>query len=284
METESPDPQDLSPNFPTSTTVVSGHLSEIAEHGYTVVRGGFTHQLADELVETLDRLETDNSIAPAGNMFEGSQTWRIYNLLALDPIFAQVPVHPTVLPIVEGVLDEGCLVSSISSITIGPGERAQPIHADDQVMPIPKPHPATVCNSMWALTDFTQANGATRVVPGTHLADHSPPYAKPLNSIPAEIDKGDILIWHGSLWHGGGANTTTNRRYGIAMNYCAGWVRQQENQQLGIPLDTIAQFEPRLQQLCGFDTYRRLIGHINRQTPSEVFFNTERKPVIWDTI
>ena len=49
------------------------------------------------------------------------------------------------------------------------------------------------------------------------------------------MPKGSVLVWHGSLWHGGGANTTGERRVGIAMNYCAGWIRQQENQQLGIP-------------------------------------------------
>ena len=139
------------------------------------------------------------------------------------------------LPVVERVLDPGCLVSSLSSISIDPGETAQPIHADDQLIPLDKPHAPTVCNSMWALTDFTEANGATRIIPGSHLADASPDYGAPYDSIAAEMPKGSVLVWHGSLWHGGGANTTDERRVGIAMNYCAGWIRQQENQQLGIP-------------------------------------------------
>ena len=71
----------------------------------------------------------------------------------------------------------------------------------------PKPHAPTVCNSMWALTDFTEANGATRIIPGSHLADHSPDYGSRYDSIPAEMPKGSVLVWHGSLWHGGGANT-----------------------------------------------------------------------------
>ena len=102
-------------------------------------------------------------------------------------------------------------------------------------MPIPKPHPPTVCNTMWALTDFTEENGATRIIPGSHLADHSPEYGAEFDSIPAEMPAGSVLVWHGSLWHGGGANRSTARRTGIAMNYCAGYIRQQENQQLGIP-------------------------------------------------
>ena len=144
-------------------------------------------------------------------------------------------MHDHVLPIVEGVLDAGCLVSSLSSIRIQPGETAQPIHADDQLMPLTKPHAPTVCNSMWALTDFTDANGATRIIPGTHLAADSPDFGSTYDSIPAEMPRGSVLVWHGSLWHGGGANATDDDRIGIAMNYCAGWVRQQENQQLGHP-------------------------------------------------
>ena len=93
-------------------------------------------------------------------------------------------MHARVLPVVEGVLDRGCLISSLSSIAIDPGETAQPIHADDQLMPIPKPHPPTVCNTMWALTDFTEANGATRIIPGSHLADHSPEYGAEFESDP----------------------------------------------------------------------------------------------------
>jgi ectoine hydroxylase-related dioxygenase (phytanoyl-CoA dioxygenase family) len=150
------------------------------------------------------------------------------------------------------------------------------------VMPLAKPHVPTVCNTMWALTDFTAANGATRIIPGTHLADHSPRYGQHYDSIAAEMPRGSVLVWHGSLWHGGGANTTDDRRYGIAMNYCAGWVRQQENQQLGLPLDAVRQFEPRLQDLCGFGTYRGLIGHIDKQTAAQRLLGDRSASMLWD--
>src|SRR4029077_6727363 len=155
----------------------------------------------------------------------------------------------------------GCLISSLSSISIDPGERAQPIHADDQLLPLPKPHVATVCNTMWALTDFTEENGATRLVPGSHLLDHAPDYGRPYASIPAEMAQGNVLIWHGSLWHGGGANTTPERRVGLAMNYCAGYIRQQENQQLGIPRDITRGFPERLRELQGSHVYNGLFSH-----------------------
>jgi ectoine hydroxylase-related dioxygenase (phytanoyl-CoA dioxygenase family) len=189
-----------------------------------------------------------------------------------------------VLPIVEGVLDPGCLISSLSSVNIGPGETAQPIHADDMLIPIPKPHPPTVCNSMWALTDFTEANGATRIIPGTHVADSSPNYGEHYDSIAAEMPKGSVLLWHGSLWHGGGANTTDERRIGIAMNYCAGYIRQQENQQLGLAPALVQTFPRRLQELVGYGIYNGLIGHIDKHAPYDLLADGGQSSLVWDAV
>ncbi len=241
--------------------------------------------LVDALVEELDRLERDLAIVPAANAFEGIRTTRVYNLLAHGPLFEQIPVHPGVLPVAERVLDPGLLISSLSSIAIGPGESAQPIHADDQVIPLPKPHPATVCNTMWALTDFTEANGATRLIPGSHLADHSPDLLGSYDTVPAEMSKGSVLVWHGSLWHGGGANTTVQRRVGIAMNYCAGYIRQQENQQLGVPPALVKTFPRRLQELIGYSVYNGLMGHIDKQHPAKVVLTEdEGVEMVWDML
>jgi ectoine hydroxylase-related dioxygenase (phytanoyl-CoA dioxygenase family) len=264
-------------------TDMSDALQEIDEVGYTIIEDAIEPDLVDALNSELLRLEDHLGIVPATNAFEGAKTVRIYNLLAHGPDFARIPVHPAVLPLVESVLDPGLLVSSLSSIAIDPGETAQPIHADDQVIPLPKPHPPTVCNTMWALTDFTEANGATRVIPGSHKADHSPDFGSRYDSVPAEMAKGSVLVWHGSLWHGGGANNSSERRVGIAMNYCAGYIRQQENQQLGLPLATVRTFPPRLQELCGFGIYSGLIGHIDKQVPSRLLLDAETNPrLLWD--
>jgi ectoine hydroxylase-related dioxygenase (phytanoyl-CoA dioxygenase family) len=253
--------------------VIAEHVRIIGEQGYTIVKGAIEPELVDTLRRDLQQLEEFFAVEPAANSFEGFHTLRLYNLLAFGRRFELVPVHRHVLPIVEGVLDPGCLISSLSSISIHPGETAQPIHADDQLIPIPKPHPPTVCNSMWALTDFTEANGATRIVPGTHLSDHSPDYGAPYASIAAEMPAGSVLIWHGSLWHGGGANDTDETRMGIAMNYCAGYIRQQENQQLGLPRSTVDGFSPRLRELVGYGVYNMLIGHINKQSPEHLLLD-----------
>ncbi len=258
------------------------HLERIARQGFTIVERAIEADLIDALADDLLRLERELGACPSENDFEGRSTVRIYNLLARARLYERIPVHEEILPIVEGVLDEGCLVSSLSSISIDPGETAQPIHADDQLIGLDKPHRAIICNTMWALTDFDEENGATRIVPGSHLADHSPEYGKRTDSIAAEMPKGSVLVWHGSLWHGGGANRSRARRVGIAMNYCAGFLRQQENQQLGIPRDVAKEFSPRLRELVGYGVYRHLIGHIDKRSPAELLGEPGDLRTVWE--
>jgi ectoine hydroxylase-related dioxygenase (phytanoyl-CoA dioxygenase family) len=263
--------------------IIDSHAEQVRADGWTVVENAIAPDLVDQLKDDLLRLERALRIVPANNLFEGLRTTRIYNLLVHGELYERVPVHPNVLPIVEKVLDPGLLISSLSSIAIGPDESAQMIHADDQVIGLPKPHPTIICNTMWAITDFTEANGATRLCPGTHTADHSPDPHGHYDSIPAEMSKGSVLIWVGSLWHGGGANRTDRRRVGIAMNYCAGFIRQQENQQLGIPAATVKRFQRRLQELVGYSIYKGLIGHIDKQHPGKLLLDSDEDAfLLWD--
>ncbi|HEY5251579.1 MAG TPA: phytanoyl-CoA dioxygenase family protein [Acidimicrobiales bacterium] len=262
---------------------IEAHAERVRTEGWTVVHDAIAPDLVDELNADLLRLERALGIVPADNLFEGVRTTRIYNLLVHGQLYERIPIHPNVLPIVEKVLDPGLLISSLSSIAIGPDESAQLIHADDQVINLPKPHPPIICNTMWAITDFTEENGATRLCPGTHLADHSPNPLEHYDSIPAEMPKGSVLVWVGSLWHGGGANQTNERRVGMAMNYCAGFLRQQENQQLGIPAETVKTFPRRLQELVGYSIYNGLIGHIDKQHPGKLLLGADEDAfLLWD--
>lgn len=258
------------------------HLAEIEDRGYTIVEGAIEPGFVAEIAGELERLEKELGIGEGKNRFEGFKTVRVYNLLVHGKTFERVPVHPNVLPLAERVLDPGLLVSSLSSIAIGADEAPQPLHADDQLIPLPKPHVPLVCNTIWAITDFTAANGATRVVPGSHRADRSPEPFPQDETVPAEMPAGSVLVYHGSLWHGGGANTTSERRVGLAMNYCAGWVRQQENQQLGIPREIASGFEPRLRELVGYGVYRHLIGHIDKRSPVALLDGESDVRMIWD--
>jgi ectoine hydroxylase-related dioxygenase (phytanoyl-CoA dioxygenase family) len=262
-------------------TELADHLERMKRDGFTIVENVLDASTVQALHDDIGRLERELGALPATNLFEGVRTVRIYNLLARGTIYQQVPVHERVLPIVEGVLDRGCLVSSLSSIAIGPGEAAQPLHADDQLIPLPKPHVSIICNTMWALTDFTTENGATRLVPGSHKADRSPqPFGEPALTRAAKMPAGSVLVFDGSIWHGGGANHSTERRLGIAMNYCAGWVRQQENQQLGIPIEIARTFSPRLRKLVGYGLYKKLIGHIDKCSPEDLLDGGPPRPIV----
>lgn len=262
---------------------VEAHAESLRTEGYTIVEHAIALDFIDALAEDLQRLEGELGIVPADNLFEGTHTTRIYNLLAHGPLYERIPLHPNILPIVENVLDPGLLVSTLSSIAIGPEETPQPIHSDDILIPLPKPHVPIIVNTMWAVTDFTEENGATRIIPGSHLEDHSPNPLEHYDSIPAEMPKGSVLLWVGSLWHGGGANRTSDRRVGIAMNYCAGFIRQQENQQLGIPVETVKRFPKRLQEMVGYSIYNGLIGHIDKLHPAQVLLGADEDAhLVWD--
>lgn len=259
------------------------HAAEIADQGYTIVEDAFDAVFGKEVLDALDAVIDARHVTPADNGFEGRSTYRVYNLLAHGEVFQRIPTASSVLPVVERVLDRECLLSTLSSIDIRPGEVAQPIHSDDQVIGLPRTGFPVVCNSMWAITDFTEANGATRLVPGSHRDPEYPVYGQAYDTVAAEMPAGSVLLWHGSLWHGGGANRSDERRVGIADNYCAGMIRQQENQQLGVPREIARTFDTRLARLCGYGTYRGLIGHIDKTDPLRLLDRDDADDsMLWD--
>jgi len=270
--------------MPPTDADLAAHAERIARDGFTILESVLAPDAADAIADDLVALERKLGIGYGKNDFEGEHTVRLYNLLVHGPLYEQIPVHEGVLPLVERVLDRGCLVSTLSSVSIDPGETAQLLHADDQLIPLEKPHAPIVCNTMWALTDFTAENGATRFVPGSHLSDRNPrPFDDEEGARTAEMPKGSVLVFNGSLWHGGGANRSGERRVGIAMNYCAGFIRQQENQQLGVPRELARRFAPRLQRLLGYGVYNHLIGHIDKRDPIELLDESPRDTrLAWD--
>jgi ectoine hydroxylase-related dioxygenase (phytanoyl-CoA dioxygenase family) len=262
-----------------TTTSVDEVVAALDEDGYAVVEGLLA---GPDLAAARHDMRRVLASTPGGrNPFEGARTKRVYALFAKTRAFDGPATDPLVLGVLDRVLGH-CQLSAPTGIEIGPGEVAQILHHDDAIYPLPRPFDEVVLNTMWALDDFTEANGATRVVAGSHRWGHEQPDAHTPTTA-AEMPAGSVLFYRGSVWHGGGANTTDQRRIGIAMNYCAGYIRQQENQQLGLPLDLVKTFEPRLQELCGFGLYRGLIGHIDKNVPAKLLLGSEADtPMIWD--
>jgi ectoine hydroxylase-related dioxygenase (phytanoyl-CoA dioxygenase family) len=256
---------------------IDEHVERIDAEGYTIVEGAVDPSLVAELRDAIRRLERELDVHPLGTSAEGHSTLRMYNLLAKDPAFTTMPIHPNVLPIVERLLDKGCLLSGMTAMDIGPGEDAQPLHGDDAVMSrhLRRPHAPMMVTSIWALTDFTGANGGTNYVPGSHKWE-TIPRPETLEGVEVrslEMPAGSVMVFHGSLWHGGGANSTADDwRLGVNVQYCPGFVRQQQNPYFGIPADVAATFPDRLLELLGYKLYKGIMGHVDGKSPGEFVF------------
>ncbi len=204
---------------------------------------------------------------PTGrNDFEGFSTQRIYALFAKTRVFDAQAIDPLVLGVLEQVLGQGFVLSAPTAINIGPGETAQNLHTDDIVYPVPRPHREMVVNTMWALDDFTEENGATHIAPGSHLWTDQLPNER-TETIRAVAPAGSAILFLGSLFHGGGANNTQRPRLGVIIEYCAGWVRPQENHVIGVPREIVRQLPERLQELLGYGVFPPFLGNVDGRHP-----------------
>jgi len=251
----------------TDQALVSRVLADLDRDGYAVVESLLSPDEAAGvragLREVLDRTPTGR------NDFEGFSTRRIYALFAKTRAFDALAVHPLLLAVLDAVLGPSYQLSAPTGIEIHPGEKPQFLHTDDAIYPLPRPHPEVVLNSMWALDDFTEANGATRVVPGSHRwTDRQP--VDPDETVTITMPAGSVLFIVGTLWHGGGANRTDRARLGVLLEYAAGWLRQQENHVIAVPPAVVRTLDPRLQELLGYGIHPPFVGYVDGRHPRRV--------------
>jgi len=210
-----------------SDATVDAVVAGLERDGYCAVEGLLP---PDGLAAARASLAEVLAATPEGrNDFEGFRTQRVYALFAKTRAFDGPATHPLLLGVLDRVLGHYQL-SAPTGIQIGPGEKAQFLHRDDQIYPLPPTYPDVVVNTMWALDDFTEANGATRIVPGSHL------------------------------W-------TDRPRLGVILEYAAAWLRPQENHLLAVPREVAAELPERLQELLGYNIYPPFVGYVDGRHP-----------------
>jgi ectoine hydroxylase-related dioxygenase (phytanoyl-CoA dioxygenase family) len=244
----------------------------LTEDGYVIVTGLITPDQVGTARAELDRVL---SATPTGrNAFEGFATQRVYALFAKTRTFDQVATHPLLLDVLDQVLGHYQLSAPVG-IRIGPGERAQMLHRDDAIYPLPEPHPPVVVNTMWPLDEFTADNGATRFVPGSHKWHPGRQPSPGDETVTATMSPGSAMFYLGSLWHGGGENRTATPRLGVILEYAAAWLRQQENQCLAVPRSIVRQLPQRLAELLGYNIYPPFVGYVDGSHPRKVLSKDE---------
>jgi ectoine hydroxylase-related dioxygenase (phytanoyl-CoA dioxygenase family) len=238
-------------------------VAALDEHGYAVVDGIMSPA---QVAEARRELEPHLAATPLGrNTFEGHRTRRVYALFAKVRAFDDPATHPLILGVLDRVLGQYQFSAPVA-IDIGPGEAAQVLHRDDSVYPIARPHQELVVNTMWPLDEFTTANGATRLLPGSHRDPGDEPPAG-VDPILATLSPGSVMIYLGSLWHGGGANQTDRPRLGVIVEYVASWLRPQETHLLAVPPEVVAALPSRLQELLGYNIYPPFLGYVDGRHP-----------------
>jgi ectoine hydroxylase-related dioxygenase (phytanoyl-CoA dioxygenase family) len=259
---------------PGSVTLAPATISEaddayasLAVDGYAILENVLTPEevagVRGELAPHLDTTDTGR------DEFEGLSTQRVCALLAKSRVFDDIVSHSRVLPILERILGEGCLLSAATAINIGPGETAQAMHYDESFYRMPKPRATFGVATMWAISDFTADNGATRLIPGSHRwPDDRPTADEPW--IAADMRAGSVLLYTGTFVHSGGANITDRARLGLSIIYCKPWVRPQETMTLCVTPEMVAQTPERVRRLLGYDIVEKCLGHVNGMHPDHL--------------
>ncbi len=207
-----------------------------------------------------------DATAPGNDEFSGHRTRRTGGLVARSATCRDLVMHPTVLAAVRGVLSEATTVQLhlTQVIAIGPGEPGQRIHRDQwafDFFPFPSGYEVQ-CNTIWAMTDFTEANGATRVIPGSHRQADRLAFEH-ADTVPAEMPAGSVLFYTGSAYHGAGANQSDETRYGVNITYAVSWLRQEENQYLSVPADVARSLPEPLLRLIGYARGAYALGYVD---------------------
>jgi hypothetical protein len=256
------------------TSATRDEMQEIlARDGCLIVRDAMDSAVIDGLLEELapylGRKKCGNG------EFLGYHTKRLHSLFNKAPSAGAFVTHDKVLEVMDLTLGPWCdsfQLGSNSITAIGPGETPQPLHRDDLLYPCAHPSERNMsCTAFWALTDFTEENGATRIIPGSHLWDDER-VPRDDETVGAVMKKGSFCVFLGATYHGGGRNTTQDDwRIAMFAGYALGWLRQEQNWYLSLTADEVRAMPEKLARLLGFNLHRPFLGWVQDfQDPLEI--------------
>ncbi|HUC03974.1 MAG TPA: phytanoyl-CoA dioxygenase family protein [Acidimicrobiales bacterium] len=236
----------------------------VGAHGAVIVDDVAPLELMDRVAAELAPYMEATPNGP--DAFSGTLTRRTGALVARSAAARELVQHPLALATTRLVLGHATnfQLHLTQVIAIGGGEVAQPIHRDQwafDFFPFPRGYDVQ-CNTIWAQTDFTEENGATRVVLGSNTADDTLTFG-PGDTEPATMRRGSVLFYSGSVYHGGGANQTERTRIGINITYNVAWLRQEENQYLSVPRQVAETLPTELLRLMGYERGAYALGYID---------------------
>ncbi len=242
-------------------------LATIHRDGAVILERFLTAGQVSAMVSELELYIRDT--ASVGDDFAGHQTKRTGGLALKSESVRELVTNPRMLAISTEFLKpftEKIQLSLTQTICLQPGQRAQVLHRDRFIWG--KALPPSVepeLNTIWALSEFTAENGATRVVPGSHRWDWEREAAE-AEITQAVMPIGSVLVYSGSVIHSGGENRSTGERIAMNINYANAWLRQEENQYLGYPPEVARKFSPELQALIGYTMANYGLGYFSPPT------------------
>lgn len=236
----------------------------IGRDGYAIVERVVAPAVLDLVRAELEPYLENTPFGP--DDFAGRRTRRTGGLIARSTTCRELVMHPLVLGAVQEVLGHatGFQLHLTQVIAIHPGEPGQPIHRDQwafDFFPFPQGYEVQ-CNTIWAMTDFVEANGATRIVPRSHRLEDRREFTY-AETEPAEMPAGSVLFYTGSLYHGAGANGSDRVRCGLNITYSVSWLRQEENQYLSVPADVARTLPDELLRLMGYARGAYALGYVD---------------------
>ena len=249
-------------------------VSSLEQTGAVIIEDLLPEAAIDALSSDL-RPEFDREGHLYQNAFNGHQTLRVGGVTKYSTHFADFLLHPMVLAVADAVLKPHCdvyQVGSTTAIEILPGEEAQVLHSDGACYPSHLLPFELQISALWALDDFTEENGATRVVP-KEVGVFEPEQVQDAQVVQAVMPKGSVVIYLGSTLHGGGANRSSEPRKALVNTYCLGWLRQEENQYLTLTRDEVASQSEAMKRMLGFQAHGPYLG-VWPEDPDGLWYET----------